>query len=377
MKILLFTLEYPPFHGGVANYYGNLVKYWPREGGIEVLNNNHGELINSRLPLGWLKAVIKLRRAIKEKGFDHILVGQILPLGTAALIYSKLYKIKYSVFLHGMDFTLAVKPGRKRFMSRRALFGSEKIICANGYLAELAKREFPGLASKIIVVNPGVENRVTHSAQRVAQLKIKYNLDNKIILLSVGRLVKRKGFDKVIEAMPEVLKQAPNLVYVIIGEGPELSNYQLSIKNYRPGPACPVGRADQPWADGLKDKIIIINQTTDAERDQWYNASDIFIMPSRNINGDFEGFGIVYLEANLAGKPVIAGRSGGVGDAVIDGLNGLMVDPENVNDIREKIIKLALNPELRHKLGEQGRRRVIEEFNWKKQVNKIYKITQL
>jgi phosphatidylinositol alpha-1,6-mannosyltransferase len=156
-----------------------------------------------------------------------------------------------------------------------------------------------------------------------------------------------------------------------------LSNYQLSIKNYRPGPACPVGRADQPWADGLKDKIIIINQTTDAERDQWYNASDIFIMPSRNINGDFEGFGIVYLEANLAGKPVIAGRSGGVGDAVIDGLNGLMVDPENVNDIREKIIKLALNPELRHKLGEQGRRRVIEEFNWKKQVNKIYKITQL
>lgn len=112
----------------------------------------------------------------------------------------------------------------------------------------------------------------------------------------------------------------------------------------------------------------------DEEKNLWHSLCDIFVMPARNIAGDFEGFGIVYLEANLAGKPVIAGRSGGVSDAVIDGLNGLLVDPENVNDLSKKIIRLALDHELRQKLGEQGRERALREFNWQKQTEKIYNI---
>ena len=356
MNILLFTLEYPPFKGGVANYYGNLVKYWPQAGRIIVLNNNHGELL-SRWPFGWFKAVVKLRRIIKTKNLSHILVGQILPLGTAALICSRFYKIKYSVILHGMDFTYALKSYRKKILSKKILDQAEKIICANSYLAEIVKQTFPDLAKKISIVNPGVENLIADNSRLAAQLKEKYNLADKIILLSVGRLIKRKGFDKVIEAMPEILKQAPNLVYIIIGNGQEIENWQLKIKNL-----------------GLAGKIKIIKQATDEERNDWYKISDIFVMPSRNINGDFEGFGIVFLEANLAGKPVLAGQSGGVGDAVIDGLNGLLVDPENINDLTEKIIKLALDPELRKKLGEQGRERAIREFNWQKQVEKIYKL---
>lgn len=352
MKTLLFTLEYPPFKGGVANYYGNLVKYWPKDGDIEVLN-----LTSSRRPFGWLKAAVKLRQAVKTKKIDHILVGQILPLGTAALICSKLCKIKYSVVLHGLDFTCATKSFRKKFVSKHILAGAEKIICANTYVASLASQTFPNIASKVAVVNPGVEDRTRHDTRQIMRLKNKYNLQNKIILLSVGRLVKRKGFDKVIEAMPKILKQVPDLIYVIIGDGEELNNYQRQIVNY-----------------GLKNQVIIINRATDDERDDWYETSDIFIMPARNIDGDFEGFGIVYLEANLAGKPVIAGKSGGVEDAVIDGLNGLLVDPEKVNDISEKIIKLALDTNLRNKLGRLGQKRAIKDFNWRKQAEKMYNI---
>jgi len=356
MKTLLFTLEYPPFHGGVANYYGSLVKFWPEAGNIFVLNNNDGRLINNQPLLKWLPAYFILCRKIKQEKIDHILVGQILPLGTVALIYSWLYKTKYSVFLHGMDLTYALKRPRKTWLAGKILAHADKIICANSYTAEMARQAFPGVKQKIVVVNPGIENNFTRDEQSMRQLKEKNNLTDKIILLSVGRLVKRKGFDKVIEAMPEILKQVTNLVYMIIGEGSEIKNWKLKIENF-----------------GLEKQVKIINQVTDQERDNWYNAGDIFIMPSRNIGGDFEGFGIVYLEANLAGKPVIAGRSGGVEDAVIDGLNGLLVDPEDTGQIARAIVKLALDAGLRQKLGEQGRERALKDFNWEKQINKIYK----
>jgi phosphatidylinositol alpha-1,6-mannosyltransferase len=357
MKTLLFTLEYPPFHGGVANYYGNLIKHWPNKAEISVLDNNGGRLINNKLPLlKWLPAYFALRREIKQEKIEHIIAGQILPLGAAALIHAKFYKIKYSVVLHGMDLTYALKKPRKKWLAGKILGRADKIICINGYTADLTKQFFPLSADKIAIINPAVEPIPAPTPEQISALKKQYNLTDKIILLSVGRLVKRKGFDKVIEALSEALRQAPNLIYIILGGGAELKNLKFQISNL-----------------GLEKQVIIINQATDKERDNWYNASDIFIMPSRNIDGDFEGFGIVYLEANLAGKPVIAGRSGGVGDAVIDGLNGLLVDPEDTEQIASAIIKLARDPGLRRKLGEQGRGRAIKEFNWEKQIKKIYK----
>ena len=365
MRTLLFTLEYPPFHGGVANYYGHLIKYWPEPDNIFVLHNNDGRLINNNLPfLKWLPAHFTLREKIKQEKIEHILVGQILPLGTVALICAKFCKIKYSIFLHGMDLSYALKRPRKKWLAEKILKKSEKIICVNSHVAKIAQQAWPDINQKITVVNPGVENLASRSprwsfgeagnSQLATQMRDKYNLHDKIILLSVGRLVKRKGFDMVIKALPKVLKKVPHLVYVIIGDGPEIGNWKLEIGNL-----------------GLEKHVRIINQAADAERDDWYDLCDIFIMTSRNINGDFEGFGIVYLEANLAGKPVIAGRSGGVEDAVIDGLNGLLVDQEDTEKIASAVIKLALDSKLRQRLGQRGRERALKEFNWKKQILKI------
>lgn len=357
MKTLLFTLEYPPFHGGIANYYGNLVKNWPSQleaNKIFVLDNNQGLLINNKLPLlKWLPAYFALAKKIKKERIDHIIIGQILPLGTVALFYSKLHKIKTSIFLHGMDFNLAIATPRKKILSRKILKNTDKIICSNSYVADLAGKNFPEVKNKIIVVNPGIDKITKFDEQSTNLLKKKYNIENKKILLSVGRLVKRKGFDMVIKAMPEISEKIPDLIYVIIGDGPEYENYQEQ-KN-----------------------VLIIKNASDQERNLWYNICDIFIMPSRNIKGDFEGFGIVYLEANMAGKPVIAGKSGGVEDAVINGLNGLLIDPENIKEITDSVIKLTKDQILRQKLGEQGKARAINDFNWPKQINKIYNFLNL
>lgn len=464
MKILLFTLEYPPFKGGVANVYGNIIKHWPGavetdcnaspvltrntkkthsnaslRGDIFVLHNNDGKLINNKLPfLKWLPAIFQLWRAIKKEKVDYVLVGHILPLGTAAYVVSKFTKIKYSVILHGMDLTFALKTARKKRMAKKILNNAQNIICMNSYVAELARGVAGDDAGKIKVVNPGIDKELPPGSEdkrttprlggqandelRIKLIK-KYNLENKIVLLSVGRLVKRKGFDKVIEALPKALQggSASNLeaephdvdlVYVIAGTGQD-EEYLKELAINAPLSSSPLIKG----AGGIKGVggIIFLGKITDEEKWAWLDLCDIFIMPARSIKAvdsgfkqmlaavslnlphsfrlklnqcrrsktsgqrlatgqDFEGFGIVYLEANLAGKPVIAGGSGGVSDAVENGVNGLLVDPNDINDIACAITKLAKDKKLRKKLGERGRERAVKEFNWERQVSKIYNI---
>lgn len=363
MKILLFTLEYPPFFGGVANYYGNLVGNWPssaeaaggKPDGMFVLNNNDGKLICDKLPfLKWLPAFFALSRKVKKEKIGHVFVGHILPLGTVAYFYFKLTKTPYSVFLHGMDLNYALKTARKRKIAKKVLDNAKNVICANSYTAKTVEGLI-GDKNKISVVNPGVDSRLNIDAEIVAQIKGKYDLHNKFVLLSIGRLVRRKGFDKVIEALPEVLKIFPNLIYVIIGKGEDGDYLKEKAKEFG-------------------DKIIFLDSVTEEEKWAWLDICDVFAMPARDINGDMEGFGIVYLEANLCGKPVIAGDSGGVRDAVQHEVNGLLVNPEKNKEISDAIMRLLLNNNFRMKLGKYGREKVLKDFRWSEKVNKIYNL---
>src|SRR3989338_3146233 len=254
MKVLLFTLEYSPFKGGVANYYGSLIKYWPEPANIFVLNNNEGRLINRHwLVLKWLPAIFKLNQAVKKNKIDHIIIGQILPLGLVGLIGNKIFKTKYSVVLHGMDISFAAKVWRIRILTKIILNRAQSIICSNSYAAKLASRLFlKNKLDKITVVNPGAENYPADNELISQKIKQQYNLENKIILLSVGRLIKRKGFDKVIEALPKVLEKIPNLIYVILGNGEERENFKFKISDLK-----------------LKDKVFIISNAGDEERNAW------------------------------------------------------------------------------------------------------------
>ena len=130
------------------------------------------------------------------------------------------------------------------------------------------------------------------------------------------------------------------------------------------------------WIKFLK-KIIFLGELREDEKWNWLHLSDIFIMPAREIDGDFEGFGIVYLEANLCGKPVIAGQAGGVSDAVLDNSTGLLVNPESSEEISQAIVKLVADPNLRDDLGRQGKERAQTEFNWEKQLEKLLKLIKV
>ncbi len=204
---------------------------------------------------------------------------------------------------------------------------------------------------------PNIKPEDLNSQERQT-LKTELELHGKKVLLSVGRLVPRKGFDKVIESLSEVIKKVPNLQYLIVGNGQykdDLEKLALNLK--------------------VLDHLTICEDIPDTNLPSYYDLADVFIMPARQIDVcDVEGFGIVYLEANSFGKPVIAGKSGGASEAVIDGQTGLLVDPANVSDIAKAITQLMTNQEYAMKLGENGKARVMNEFQWLLQVEKLKNI---
>lgn len=350
MKTLLLALEYASSFGGVETYYQKLAEYWPDE--FAVIDNRNKQLINKSFwILNWLPAWQQSMRT----DADWIIAGEILPIGTAVWLASFFKKCKYAVFLHGLDFSLATTSAWKRFVSRRILRRAQLIFCANSRTAQLVG-EFMGDIKKIVVATPGIDAEAPIiRPELIAGVKENYGLEGMITFLTIGRLVKRKGFDKVIEALPEICNQMPNVRYIIAGQGPEEQNIRKMIAD-----------------ESLAGKVILLNNVTEQEKWAWLSVADIFIMPAREINGDYEGFGIVYLEANLFGKPVIAGRSGGVGDAVEDQVNGLLVHPDSVPEIAAAMISLAQQPELRTKLGRAGEKRAREDFAWPKKVQSIY-----
>lgn len=371
-NFLLFSWEYPPYKGGVATYYKNMVEHWPEEN-MYVLAprtdssstaNEDARVIRRKLTTSkilprWLPGFWHLFRIVTKKNIDRVIVGQILPLGTITYYLSKVLNIKYAVFLHGMDLNFAFKTRRKRYLALKILGSAEKIICSNSYVAQLAREKLQQDSPDIHVVNPGISEDSSRLVDEKEQQKLreKLKIEDKFVMLTVGRLVERKGVDKAIDAFSHIKKDIPNLVYVVAGTGPELSFLQQKKKE-----------VDD------EERIIFVGDISEREKWNLLAGCDILVMPSREINGDFEGFGIVYLEANLTGTPVIAGNKGGVPDAVIHERNGLVVDPEDPTQIGKAIKRMYRELESRRKWGQKGRERALRDFNWPGQAEKIYKL---
>lgn len=363
MKTLLVSLEYPPFRGGVANYYGNLAHYWPLGEQLSVLDNSRQELLDLskdfKLLPPWWRAFGSINRKLTSGRFDYLLVGQVLPLGTVAFILSWFRPLPYAVFLHGLDLSSALHSFRKRWLAALIFWRAKHIICANSYVARLLIKAYSFLdEDKIKVINPGVAAGAPYvRPETILSLRQDYGLVDKTVLMTIGRLVRRKGVDNTIAALSLLdPKEKERIAYVVAGVGPE-ENYLKKL--IRPED---------------KERVIFLGEISEEEKWQWLHACDIFIMPARHIAGDFEGFGIVYLEANICLKPVIAGQSGGVSDAVSDGHSGLLVDPDSPESIARAISRLANNKEERDLLGKQGQERALAEFNWEKQANKLLAI---
>ncbi|RJR32171.1 glycosyltransferase family 1 protein [Candidatus Parcubacteria bacterium] len=333
-RSLLVTTEFPPYIGGVANYYQNFCRRFDN-GEIIVLtakNDKHFEfdsqqsfkilrenlLYKSFWPR-WLKMIFILKKIIKKYQIDEVYVGQALPVGEAVYFC----RVKYTVFFHGLDVALPSKRFFKKIILKSIIKKSGRIIVNSLYTKQQLLR-LGAQAGKISIVYPEVDRNLYNSLseQTIEKLNNKYSLAGKKILLSVGRIVKRKGFDKVISSLPLSIESLKDLVYVIVGEGPELPALKKLSENLNVAP-----------------KVIFTGSISMEELAAFYKLCSAFIMtPFELENGDVEGFGTVYLEADLFDKPVIAYISGGVGDAVKQVKRSYLVKSLSAEDISSAII---------------------------------------
>lgn len=355
-------MEWPPFKGGVGNYYFNLTNELVKQG-IEMkvmipeakLENESQKpnLTVFACPFfyrffwpKWLRLYFEIKKTLKNFKPDLIWVGQVLPVGEAVYLIKQNFKIPYFVSTHGLDILMPQKKLRKDKILKKILNNAEFITANSEFTKkELLDLEIPDEKIEITYPCPNIQN---NPSQRLVDPWPKKTL------LTVGRLVKRKGQEKVIEAMPKLLEKFPDLTYLIIGEGPDKNNLEQKIENLN-----------------LNSKIKILNNIINSELAEYYSSADIFVMPVENLEGDAEGFGIVYLEAALFGLPVIGGKSGGAKEAILDNETGLLVEPGNQKDLIEKITLLLEDRVLAEKLGEAGKERVLKEFIWKNQADKL------
>lgn len=397
-KGLLITLDFPPQKGGVASYLVNVCKNFPADrivvlaprGGGDVAFDRQQSFKIYRQPLlfqyfwpQWLKMIFLTWPIVRKEGIGVIQISHILPVGYIAYFFKKIFGLPYLVYTHGLDLLQGKKTRWKKFFTKFLLKRADWLV-ANSEFTKKILLQLGISPDKIKVVYPcpNVTPNVIPAPQQGAgqaptgipsfvqgQGDPDLRQDDSIrqddrrggerkVLLTVGRLVKRKGHDSVLRSLPIVLQKISHLVYFIVGQGPEETNLRSIVKEL----------------NLERNVFFACDRLTDETIAAFYQLCDIFIMLPREVNGDIEGFGIVYTEANSFGKPVIATDSGGVGEAVKDGRNGLIVPAENTTAIAEAIIRLCADETLARALGENGRQRVNQELQWQKQVEKIKRL---
>jgi len=295
--------------------------------------------------------LIKAFTVSLSERIDVVLCGHVT-VGIVGLTLKRLHSKPYVIYTYAMELV------NKSSLTTLVLQKADRVIAISEYTKKLLAC-FGVPISRITKINPGINHKVKRDLD-VSSTRRYHGLIGKKILLSVSRLEELyKGHDYVIKSLPLIKAKIPEAHYVIVGEGWLKLYYQELAENL-----------------GVIDDISFVGEVPDKELRKWYQICDVFVMVSRDstIDGGAEGFGIVYLEANAYGKPVVGGRAGGVPDAIIDNVTGLLVNPENEMEITEAIVKLLANPELAKKLGEQGRKRILQDLTWSKIGEKVEKV---
>jgi len=358
-KTLVLTHEYFPYPGGVARYVYNLFKYLDKDQYFVVTDNDQVKtkdnilnlkLTNSIFKPSWLFGFFKIKKIIKDNKIKQILTPNILPFGSLIYLLFKLYKIPYVISLHGLDINLALK--NKPNLTKRILYSAKFIITNSQNTANLLD-SLSLSKDKIKVLYPSFDLQTHIDQNKLLSLEKRLDItEDDLVLLTVGRLNKRKGHDLVIKAMFRN-KDLP-LKYLIVGQGEEYKNLLALAKKYN-----------------IEDRIIWIGQVADSELIYYYKQANIFVTPHRISNVDVEGFGLVFLEAANCQLPIIAGNSGGVKEILTNEENALLVEADNLNELSKAIRLFANDCELSWKLAQNAYKRSQEFSSAKEQSKKL------
>lgn len=327
--LLLATLEFPPMHGGIARELGALSD----ELGEELVVVSDAEKLLSREGAWrWRKAIRLFLGVGKE--VRAILVSHVLPLGTAAMMAKRFTGVPYLVFVHGLDLSFAKRTLIKRFLATQVLRSAAAVIVNSRALGEEVKRDF-GVKKTLLAYPPLASAFFQEASSHLAPSNAPFTL------LTVSRLVARKGHLRVLWALAHVQDRLPaDWRYRILGDGPEYARIKEEIASL-----------------GLTAHVSLEGSVDDLALAQAYKDASVFVMPTIAGRDDREGFGMVYVEAGAYGVPSIATLQPGVDEAVWNEKSGLLVPDGDREALESAMLRLADDPELRARLGSGARMR--------------------
>jgi phosphatidyl-myo-inositol dimannoside synthase len=361
---LFITNDFGPRAGGIETFVHGLIERLPRgsvvvytsaqsdsekfdakwltDFGVEVIRDR------SKILLPTPRVIKACQTIVKSRNLTRVAFGAAAPLGIMARAMRSAGAEKIVALTHGHEVWWAKVPPFSfaiKFMSQS--------IDAITYLGDYTRGEISKAISKsdvnkLVQIAPGID--VDHFVPTdSSELRAQLGLTDKSVIISVGRLVHRKGQDKLISALPAIRSAVPNVHLVLVGVGP----HQKYLENL-------VAKLN------LTDCVTFIGRINYSELPKYICVGDIFAMPSRSrfFGLEVEGLGIVYLEASACGLPVVGGKSGGAPDAVLVGETGVVVDGTDTSEIASACIDLLNNPELCALMGATGRAWIIENWRW-------------
>lgn len=364
MRVLLLAENWPPRQGGIENYLSAIATNLPPRsvtvvvppGSIKAIGGGIAAVHDRRFfwPLikpSWLPLLVWLWRTLRREPVDVIVCGKALFEGLIAYYLKKYMSLPYVVCTYAMEIqTWRQSPWANRKL-RRVLAAADRIV----YINEKTKQSLVAAGAReeqLVKIWPGVASSFLRpvTPQQIQAVGKKYNVRQPYILC-VGRIVPRKGIDLLIESFAHLDQtEFSDTNLVIVGQGPELDRLKKIVQqNY------------------VTSSVQFLDNVPTPDLPALYAGSLFFALTPRERAGDIEGFGIVYLEAAAQGKAVVGTATGGVTEAVLDQHTGILVRPE-VALVTGALTQLLSDTVLRQRLGEAGRSRVIQEFDWRKRI---------
>ncbi|MFD4577096.1 glycosyltransferase family 4 protein [Streptomyces sp. NPDC058417] len=367
-KTLIVTNDFPPRPGGIQAFLHNMalrldpdriVVYastWKRgREGAEATAAFDAEqpftVVRDRTTM-LLPTPAVTRRAtglLREHGCTAVWFGAAAPLGLMAPALRRAGAERLVATTHGHEAGWAQLPAARQLLGR---IGEATDTIT--YLGEYTRSRIAGAlsaeaAGRMVQLPPGVDEKTFHPGSGGDAVRARLGLTDRPVVVCVSRLVRRKGQDTLIRALPRVLAAEPDTVLLIVGGGP----YEKDLRALAE-------------STGVAASVRFTGAVPWSELPAHYGAGDVFAMPCRTRRGglDVEGLGIVYLEASATGLPVVAGDSGGAPDAVLDGETGWVVRGDSPEDTADRITALLADPELRTRMGQRGRTWVEERWRW-------------
>jgi phosphatidylinositol alpha-1,6-mannosyltransferase len=369
LKTLLLTEVFPPRKGGSGRWLFELYRRLPRgavhavapeEPGCAEFDRAH-ELPVTRLPLpttswgmlswGGLKEYAgKLRRlasVARRVGVREVHCGKALPEGLLAWEMKACFGLPYVCYTHGEELLLARTSKELGWLTRRVLGGARFVVANSRHTREILKRDWGLAPRQVHVMHPGVDTTQFVPAPPSEEVRERLGWRGRAVILTVGALQKRKGQDMMLRALPAIRKKIPNVLYAIAGEGWERPYLEGLVREL-----------------ALQDCVQMRGIPDDRALTQLYQQCDLFALPNRQIGWDFEGFGIVLLEAQACGKPVLAGTSGGTAETMDAPRTGRVVPCDGPDLLAEEVVRLLSDADLRAQMGACGREWVVSRLDW-------------